>query len=79
MAQQCKILEEAYRKVRHNMGCKQDCPKELQLVYDHRRHGGTFQNGDLVMLYSSAVPQGRCKKLYCSWSGPYKVVYEEAV
>jgi len=27
-----------------------------------------------VMLYTSVVPRGRCKKLHCPWSGPFKVL-----
>ena len=44
VAQQCRILEEAYRQVCHTVGLKQDHQKEL---YDCRRHGEPFQDGDL--------------------------------
>ena len=71
VAQQCRILEEAYRQVCHTVGLKQDCQKEL---YDRRRHGELFQDGDFVMLYSSVVSRGRSKKLHCPWNGPYKVL-----
>ena len=47
VAQQCRILEEAYRQVCHTVGLKQDRQKEL---YDRRRHGESFQDGDFVML-----------------------------
>ena len=71
VAEQCKILEEAYRQVRCTMGLRQDRQKEL---YDRGRHGKPFQLGDLVMLYSTVVPRGQSKQLHCPWSGPYKVV-----
>ena len=45
----------------------------------HKRHGKPFQNGNLMMLHSPAVPQGHSKKLHCPWSGPYKVVKIEVV
>ena len=70
MAQQCRILEEAYRQVYHTVGLKQDRQKEL---YDCRRHGESFQNGNFV-LHSSVVPQGRSKKMHCPWNGPYRVL-----
>ena len=53
VAQQCRILEDAYKKVRCMMGSKQDRQKEL---YDRARHGEPFQCGDLVMLHSPVVP-----------------------
>ena len=27
-----------------------------------------------MMLYTPVVPRGRCKKLMCPWSGPYKIL-----
>ena len=71
VAEQCKTLEEAYRQIRCTMGLRQDRQKEL---YDRGRHRKPFQLDDLVMLYSSVVPQGQSKKLHCPWNGPYKVV-----
>ena len=71
VTQQCRILEDAYKKVRCMMGSKQDRQKEL---YNQARHGEPFQCGDLVMLHSPVVPQGRSKKLHFPWDGPYKIV-----
>ena len=62
VALQCKILEDAYRKVSHTNGCKQDCLKATEL-YIRRRCGEPFQNGDLVILHSPVVHQGGSKKL----------------
>jgi len=53
------------------MGLQQDRQKEL---YDRKRHGKPFNVGDFVMLYTSVVPRGCCKKLHCPWSGPFKVL-----
>ena len=71
VAQQCRILEDVYKKVRCMMGSKQDRQKEL---YDRARHGELFQCGDLVMFHSPVAPRGRSKKLHCLWDGPYKIV-----
>ena len=71
MAQQYRILEDAYKKVRCMMGSKQDRQKD---IYDRARHGEPFQCGDLVILHSPVVPRGRSKKLHCPWDGPYKIV-----
>jgi len=33
-----------------------------------------YEKGDLVWLCTPMVGKKKCKKLYCPWSGPYKVV-----
>ena len=71
VSQQSKILEAAYHQVQNRMGLQQDRQKE---VYDRRRHGEPFKQGNYVMLYTSVVPCGRCRKLMCPWSRPYKIL-----
>lgn len=71
VSKQSEILQEAYYQVQNRMGLQQDRQKE---VYDRRRHGEPFKEGDRVMLYSPVVPRGRSKKLHCPWSGPFKVL-----
>ena len=71
VSQQSKILEAAYHQVQNRMGLQQYRQKE---VYDRRRHGEPFKQGDYVMLYTPVVPRGRCKKLTSPWSGPYKIL-----
>ena len=61
VSQQSRILEAAYHQVQNRMGLQQDTQKE---VYD----GEPFKQGDYVMLYTSVVPRGCCKKLMCPWS-----------
>ena len=41
---------------------------------DNEKHGRPFSVGDLVMLYTSVVPRGYCKKLHRPWSGPFKIL-----
>ena len=55
-------MREAYSQVQKRMGLQQDRKKEL---YDSKRHGKPFDVGDFVMLYTSVVPYGHCKKLHC--------------
>ncbi|MES9884873.1 MAG: hypothetical protein ABW185_28855 [Sedimenticola sp.] len=42
--------------------------------YDIRSKVQHFKVNDLVLLYSSAVPQGVHKKFFKRWTGPWKVV-----
>ena len=71
VSQRSRILEAAYHQVQNRMGLQQDRQKE---IYDRRRHAEPFKQGDYVMLYTSVVPRGRCRKLLCPWSGPYKIL-----
>ena len=71
VSQQGRIMQEAYCQVQSRMGLQQDRQKEL---YDRKRHGKPFSVGDLVMLYTSVVPRGYCKKLHRPWSGPFKIL-----
>ena len=64
-------LTAAYRQVREHMAVSHNCQKEL---YDRRVHGKPFAAGDMVWLHSPQVPVGQSKKLYCPWSGPYRIV-----
>ena len=66
-----KKLENAYQKVREQMGHKLDRQKDL---YDKRVHGKLFEAGDLVMLFSPVVPRGCPRKLHRPWTGPFKIV-----
>ena len=64
-------LEAAYKRVRDQMGHKQDRQKEL---YDRRVHGEPFEPDDLVWLHCLAVPRGQSRKLHRPWTGPFRVV-----
>ena len=61
-------LEAAYKRVRYQMGHKQD------RLYDRRVHGEPFEPDDLVWLHCLAVPRGQSRKLHCPWTGPFRVV-----
>ncbi len=54
-------LEAAYARVRDQMGHQLDRQKEL---YDQKRHGWPFKQGELVWLHCPAVPRGQSKKLH---------------
>ena len=71
VSQQSKIMEGAYHQIQNRMGLQQDRQKD---VYDRRRHGEPFKQGDYVMLYTSVVPCGCCRKVMCPWSGTYKIL-----
>ena len=64
-------LEAAYQQVCDRLGHKLGRQKEL---YDRRVHGKPFEAGELVWLHSPAVPRGQSKKLYCPWTGPFRIV-----
>ena len=64
-------LKEAYALVRNH------CELEHQLqkaIYDRKVHGKPFSIGNMVWLFSPAVPSGRCKKFHHPWKGPFIVV-----
>ena len=64
-------LKEAYALVRNH------CESEHQLqkaIYDRKVHGKPFSIGNIVWLFSPAVPSGRCKKFHHPWKGPFIVV-----
>ena len=42
--------------------------------YDHKIHGKPYDVGDLVWLFSPAVPPSQYKKLHHPWSGPFEIV-----
>ena len=42
--------------------------------YDKRVHGRPFAVGDLIWLHSAVVPEGKSKKLYHPWTGPFWVL-----
>ena len=71
VAKQSRILQEACSYVQDTMKLHQDRQKEL---YDRKIHGKPFEFGDQVMLHSSVIPLGHSRKLYCPWTGPYKVI-----
>ena len=66
-----KSLTLAYDQVRDKMNTTFQRQKQF---YDKKVHGKPFSVGDLVWLYSPAVPSGQAKKLYHPWTGPYEVV-----
>ena len=66
-----KSLTLAYDQVRDKMNTTFQRQKQF---YDKKVHGKSFSVGDLVWLYSPAVPSGQAKKLYHPWAGPYEVV-----
>ena len=43
-------------------------------VYDRKVHGKPFSNGDMVWLFSPAVPREQSRKLHHPWKGPLIVV-----
>ena len=64
-------LQKAYTHVRDTMGHQLDSQKEL---YDECIHGKPFKKDDLVWLHSKVIPCGVGRKLYCPWTGPFRVV-----
>ena len=63
-----QTLKEAYCLVRERLNtahCRQ------KVHYDKKVHGRPFTVGDLVWLFSPAVPRGQSKKFHHPWSGPY--------
>ena len=66
-----KSLQDAYALVRDNLHAASFRQKEL---YDEKIHGKPYNVGDLVWLHNPAVPRGQARKLYCPWTGPFKVV-----
>ena len=65
-----KRLEQAYEVVREHSKTTQKYEKQC---YDRKATGGRYQPGDLVWLYSPAVPKRRCPKFHRPWKGPYQV------
>ena len=43
-------------------------------LLNEKIHGKPYKVGDLVWLHNPAMPRGQARKLYCPWTGPYKVV-----
>ena len=66
-----KLLTTAYNKVRAKMDTQFQRQKQF---YDKKVHGKPYQVGDLVWLYSPAVPPGYSKKLHHPWSGPFEIL-----
>ena len=66
-----KSLQDAYALARDNLQTASSRQKEL---YDGKIHGKPYKVGDLVWLHNPAMPRGQARKLYCPWTGPYKVV-----
>jgi hypothetical protein len=64
-------LEEAYQRVRKQMGHMLDRQKAY---YDKRAYGEPYKEGDLVWLHSTVSPKGRARKFHRPWTGPYRVV-----
>ena len=63
-------LKEAYALVRNR--CESEHQRQ-KAIYDRKVHGKPFSIGDMVWLFSPAVPRGRCKKFH-PWKGPFIVV-----
>ena len=66
-----QALEEAYGLVRKKLQTAHEIQKAY---YDKKVHGKSFAEGDLVWLFSPAVPRGQSKKLHHPWSGPYRII-----
>ena len=66
-----KSLQDAYALVHDNLHAASFRQKEL---YDEKIYGKPYNVGDLVWLHNPAVPRGQACKLYCPWTGPFKVV-----
>ena len=64
-------LWEAYATVRQN--CQSGHCRQ-KAIYDKRVHGKPLANGDLVWLFTPAVPKGQSRKLRHPLIGPYKIV-----
>ena len=63
-------LEQAYEVVWEHLKTAQKYQKQY---YDRKATGGRYQPGDLVWLYSPAVPKRRCPKFHRPWKGLYEV------
>ena len=66
-----KSLTTAYNQVRTKMDVQFQRQKQY---YDRKVHGAPYKVGNLVWLYSPAVPPGESKKLHHPWSGPFKII-----
>ena len=66
-----QALEEAYGLVRQKLKVAHCFQKAY---YDRKLHGKPFAVGDLVWLFSPAVPRGHSKKLHHPWTGLYRVI-----
>ena len=66
-----QALEEAYGLVRKKLQTAHEIRKAY---YDKKVHGKSFAEGDLVWLFSPAVPRGQSKKIHHPWSGPYRII-----
>ena len=64
-------LQAAYSLVRERCNTEH---KRQKAIYDRKAHGGPFNKGDHVWLFSPAVPPGRCKKFHQPWKGPFIVM-----
>jgi len=43
-------------------------------LYDEKIHGKPYNVSDFMWLHNPAVPKGQAHKLYCPWTGPFKIV-----
>ena len=66
-----KSLTTAYDLVRVKMDAQFKRQKQF---YDKKVHGAPYKIGDLVWLYSLAVPPGHSKKLHHPWYGPFEII-----
>ena len=64
-------LENSYEFVREKLKTSQERQK---VIYDRRRDGKYFEQGDLVWLNRPFVPKGISRKLFRPWQGPFKIV-----
>ena len=64
-------LQAAYSLVRERCNTEH---KRQKSIYDRKAHGGPFNKGDHVWLFSPAVPPGRCKTFHHLWKGPFIVM-----
>ena len=64
-------LQEAYSLVLQKLDTAHSFQKTY---YDKRVRGNPYKEGDLVWLFSPAVPRGRSKKLHHPWSGPHRIL-----
>ena len=64
-------LKEAYALVRNR--CESEHQRQ-KAIHDRKVHVKPFGIGNMVWLFSPAVPRRRCKKFHHPWKGPFKVV-----
>ena len=64
-------LQEAYTRVRDQMGHRLDRQKEL---YNQKVHDKPFAEDDLVWLHTTVLRKGCARKLHRPWSGPFRVL-----